>query len=159
MRFNIPEDWCIRMAQLEGDAEIGAGLFARDPTFDGELAPGDETEGTNVAFGRFIRLMRRSKNLSVEKLADDADVEVAELLNIEENATYKPSLRTVHQLATFFEVKKGNLMQVARLTVSRDSRLTNESVRFAARSETNASLSQEERQALEAFVAVLSEQK
>lgn len=159
MKINIPKDWCIRMAGLEGDAEIGAGLLARDPAFDGELAPGNEMAGTSIAFGRFIRLMRRSKELSVEKLADDADVDVAELLSIEENANYKPALRTVHQLAAFFDVQKSSLLQVAGLTVPRDSRLLDKSVRFAARSEPNASLSREEWQALEAFVAVLSEQK
>lgn len=27
------KDWCMRMAGLEGDSEIGAGLVAIDPTF------------------------------------------------------------------------------------------------------------------------------
>jgi hypothetical protein len=30
-RIDIPKDWCIKMAKLEGDSEIGAGLLARDP--------------------------------------------------------------------------------------------------------------------------------
>jgi hypothetical protein len=31
VKLEITKDWCIRMAQLEGDAEIGAGLLAMDP--------------------------------------------------------------------------------------------------------------------------------
>lgn len=32
---DIPKDWRINMAQLEGDSEISAGLIALDPSFDG----------------------------------------------------------------------------------------------------------------------------
>ena len=103
--------------------------------------------------------MRRSRGLTVEKLAEDADVEMAELVSIEENGQYKPELRTVYQLANYFGVQRTNLLQVAGLTAPRDNRLVNEAVRFAARSESIAALTAEERSALEAFVAVLSEQK
>lgn len=103
--------------------------------------------------------MRRSKHLTVEKLADDADVEISELVSIEEDAHYKAELRTVYQLAEFFDVQKSGLLQVAGLTVPKDTRLVDEAVRFAARSEPVAELTREERAALDAFVAVLSEQK
>jgi hypothetical protein len=39
MRFEFSKDWCLRMAQIGGDDEIGAGLVAADPTFDGEAVP------------------------------------------------------------------------------------------------------------------------
>jgi transcriptional regulator with XRE-family HTH domain len=159
MKIEITKDWCLRMAELEGDAEIGAGLFAIDPTFDGEATQVETPDETSVAFGRFVRLMRRSRGLTVEKLAEDADVEVVELVTIEENGKYKPELRTVYQLANYFGVQRANLMQVAGLTAPKDSHLVHEAVRFAARSESVAALTAEERNALEAFVAVLSEQK
>jgi transcriptional regulator with XRE-family HTH domain len=159
MRIEMTKDWCLRMAQLEADAEIGAGLLAIDPVFDSGVDPVETSEETSVAFGRFVRLMRRSRGLSVEKLAEDADVEVVELVTIEENSQYKPELRTVYQLANFFGVQRANLMQVAGLTAARDNRLTSEAVRFAARSESVAALTSEERSALEAFISVLSEQK
>lgn len=159
MRLDISREWCAHMAHLEGDNEIGAGIVARDPAFDGEVVTAESTEGVGVAFGRFVKLMRRSKKLSVEKLAEQADIDLAELINLEENAQYLPALRTVHHLARFFEVQRANLLQIAGLTVTRDNRLVDESVRFAARSEPSASLSPEEQKALEAFVAVLSEQK
>ena len=101
--------------------------------------------------------MRRNGGLTVEKLADDADVDIAELVGIEDDTHYKPEVRTVYQLANFFDVPRVNLLQLARLALPRDDRLNEEAVRFAARSEPIAALTPEERTALEAFVAVLSE--
>lgn len=157
MRIDVTKDWCLRMAELEADEEIGAGLLAVDPIFDGEsVAPSEEP---TVAFGRFISLMRRDRGLTVEKLADEADVDVAELVSVEEDTRYKPEVRTVYQLANFFGVPRATLLQVAGLTLPKDSRIVEEAVRFAARSEPVEALSSEERSALETFVAVLSEDR
>ncbi|WP_216593458.1 helix-turn-helix domain-containing protein [Paracoccus sanguinis] len=148
------------MAQIEGDAEIGAGGSAADPSFDIEAAPVQaSTDEPHIAFARFVRLMRRKKGLTVEKLAEDTDVDVSELVEIEEDSRHKPELRTVYQLANYFKLPRGNLMQVAGLTAPKDPRLVHEAVRFAARSEPVAELTPEEYAALEAFVAVLTEQK
>ena len=171
MKLDIKKEWCIRMAQVEGDAEIGAGRLAIDPVFDGEAIPAvaGDGEGSNawneahevghgLAFGRFVRLMRRQRGLTLEKLADDADVEMAVLVELENDPHHKPELRTAYQLANYFEVPRSGLMQVAGLTAPKDARLFDEAVRFAARSEPTAELTPEESAALEAFVAVLSEQ-
>ena len=151
----------MRMAQLEGDAEIGAGRLAVDPVFDGEAAPSatSDEEGPSIAFGRFVNLMRRQRGLSLEKLADDSDADMTDLVEIESDPHHKPDLRTVYQLANYFDVPRSGLLQMAGLTVPKDATLFNEAVRFAARSEPTAALSPEEGAALESFVAVLSEQK
>src|SRR5262249_30886035 len=135
MSIKITKDWCMRMAELEGDAEFGAGALAIDPVFDGEVIPGEASEETAVAFSRFVQFARRSRGLTIEKLAENADVEVAELVSIEESSQHKPDLRTVYQLANFFGVQRANLLQVAGLTMPRDSHILTEAVRFAARSE------------------------
>ncbi len=157
MRIEVTKDWCVRMAELEADEEIGVGLVAVDPVFDGESLA--QSEEPAVAFGRFVSLMRRNRGLSVEKLADEADVDVVELLSIEEVAQYKPEVRTVYQLANFFALPRATLLQVAGLTLPKDSRIIEESVRFAARSEPVEALTKEELSALETFVSVLSEDK
>ena len=161
MNTKISKEWCIRMAQLEGDAEIGAGRLAVDPVFAGETDPVTATdeEGPNIAFGRFVSLMRRQRGISLEKLADDADVDMTDLVEVESNPYHKPELRTAYQLANYFNVPQSGLMQVAGLTAPKDTRLFDEAVRFAARSEPTAVLTPEECAALEAFIAVLSEQK
>ena len=161
MKMEISQEWCMRMAQLEGDAEIGAGRLAIDPVFDGETtsAVAGDDEGPNIAFGRFVSLMRRQRGLSLEKLADDADVDMTDLVEIESDPHHKPELRTAYQLANYFNVSRSSLLQVAGLTEPKDARLFGEAVRFAARSEPMTALTPEEGAALESFVAVLSEQK
>ena len=158
MRVEFSKDWCLRMARIEGDEEVGVGLIAADPTFDGEVVPG-AAEEPSVAFGRFVRLMRRNHGLTVEKLAETVDVDIAELVAIEDDTRHKPEVRTIYQLANFFNVPRPNLMQIAGLIVAQDNRLANEAARFAARSDPVVALTPEERVALESFVAVLSERK
>ena len=161
MKLRISKEWCMRMAQLEGDAEIGAGRLAIDPVFDGDTAPvvDRDDEEPNIAFGRLINLMRRRWRVSLERLAKDADVTVTELVEIESDTRYKPALRTTYQLANYFKMPRAGFMQVAGLTALKNAHLSDEAVRFAARAEPTAELTPEENAALEAFVAVLSKQK
>jgi transcriptional regulator with XRE-family HTH domain len=160
MRIDYSKNWCMRMAELEADAEIGAGALAADPVFESkpQIAREGSLEETVVAFGRFIHLMRRSRGWTVERLAEDADVDLGELVSIEDNR-HRPDVRTVYQLARRFGVPQNRLMQVAGLTMAKDPRIATEAVRFAARSEGTATLTPDERSALEAFVAVLSERE
>lgn len=159
MMIEFTKDWCMSMAELEADAEIGAGLVAIDPVFDGEAAAIKSPEESILAFSRFVQLARRNRRLTVETLAEEADVEVSELVTIEEDGQYRPDLRTVYQLAKFFGVQRDNLLQVAGLIAPKDTHIIKEAVRFAARSESVATLTAEERAALDAFVSVLSERK
>ena len=151
----------MHMAQLEGDAEIGAGLLAIDPVYDGDTAPvvDRDAQEPNIAFGLLINLMRRSRRVSLEQLAKNADVTMTELVEIESDKRYKPALRTTYQLANYFKLPRAGFMQVAGLATQKNAHLSDEAVRFAARADPTADLAPEERAALEAFVAVLSKQK
>ena len=159
MKFEFPQDWYLRMARLEGDDEIGVGPFAADPSFDGEAVPVASTEEPSVGFGRFVRLMRRDRGLTIEKFAESVGVDVVELVAIEDDTRHKPEVRTVYQLANYFNLPRPNLMQLAGLVIVQDNDLVNEAARFAARSDPVAALTPEERAALDAFVVVLSELK
>jgi hypothetical protein len=80
------------------------------------------------------------------------------LVSIEEHLDHRPEPRTVYQLARTFNVPQQRLMQLAGLVVTRDAGLCLEAVRFAARSEPTQKLSPDERDALNAFITVLSRQ-
>jgi DNA-binding XRE family transcriptional regulator len=54
--------------------------------------------------------------LTLEKLAEEADVDVVELVAIEDDSHHKPEVRTVYQLANYFRLPRANLLQVAGLT-------------------------------------------
>jgi transcriptional regulator with XRE-family HTH domain len=158
MRLERSKDWWLKRAQREGDAVIGAGLLAFDPAPE-ERAAGATAEDSRIAFGKFVNLMRRRRGLSMEQLADAAEIDASELLVIEDDVHHVPEPRTVYQLAQTFEVSQRRLMQLAGLTAANDVALRQEAVRFAARSESVQKLTPEESSALEAFVAVLSEQE
>lgn len=162
MRIEITKDWCVRMAQLESnDDEIGVGPLAAEVAVDGEVSSHRAAFTINeprVAFGRFVRLMRRKGGYSIEKLAEEASIDIEELIDIEEDAHYRPDVRTVYQLANVFDLPRSNLLKVAGLIEAKNDALYKEAVRFAARSEPVAELTSEERAALEAFVEALSKE-
>ena len=55
MKIEFSKEWCRRMAELEGDAEIGAGPLAFDPVFTDESMPGisSDEEEPHIASERF----------------------------------------------------------------------------------------------------------
>lgn len=156
MKLERSKAWWIGRARREGDSVVGAGLVARDPAPESRSLAA--VEETRIAFGRFVHLMRRRRGYSMEQLAERADLDVSELLVIEDELHYVPGPRTVYKLAETFEVSQQRLMQLAGLAAANDACLRREAVRFAARSESIEKLTAEESAALEAFVAVLSEQ-
>ncbi len=155
MKVMVTKEWCMAKARLEEDAEVGVGLLALDPLAESP-APHYEEE-PQIAFSRFVRLMRRKKELTVEKLAEEADLDLGELVSIEENAHHRPEPRTVYQLAKAFGVPTKKLSELAGLVLARDSQFSQEAIRFAARSEPIEKLTPEENDALETFITVLSE--
>ncbi|MBB6340525.1 transcriptional regulator with XRE-family HTH domain [Pseudomonas fluvialis] len=160
MKIEISKEWIRRMATIEGNSIVGAGPIARDPaarSFKDFIA--HQANEANLAFGRFVCLMRRKQGLSLEGLAEKADIELSDLVEIEGDTRHRPEPRTVYQLANYFHVNKSNLMQIAGLTTRKDERLASESVRFAARSDPSASLSREESIALDAFIKALDSQE
>jgi len=158
MKITVPKDWFARSARTEGDSEVGAGIpsFLREPA--AKPANAASTAHSHLAFGRFVSLMRRHRGLTVEKLAEKASVEMAEIINIEEHLEHVPEPSVVYQLAVTFGIPPKRMMQLSGLTEARESSLEVEAVRFAARSESSAKLTKEEREALEHFIAVLTAQ-
>lgn len=152
-------EWYHRRLEAESDAPILAGLMLtmREPL---EESPKQaiRSEELDLAFGKFVNLMRRQRRLSLEQLAEKVDIDIEELLEIEDCCKKKPSVRTVHNLASFFEIPNNSLLQMAQIVTQRSPNLMSEAIRFAARSESITELKKEERLALETFVSFLSKQ-
>lgn len=161
MKMEFTKEWCLRMAELEAEStsnfDVGPGTPQREVELVSSEDIGSAAPDLNIAFGRFVRLMRRHRQLSLEKLAEDARVEITELVEIEEDARHRPDPRTVYQLAQHFQVPTPRLMQLAGLSERKDSQLVEQAIRFAARSEPVEKLNDVELAALEAFVVTLSE--
>ena len=109
------------------------------------------------AFARFLQLARRDRKLSLEQFAKKVDVDLAELLKLETDDQYTPTIRTVHQVAEFLKVPEKKLMALAGLLRVKDAQFQSAALKFAARSEPVEKLSQEEHSALEEYVKFLCE--
>lgn len=108
-------------------------------------------------FGRFVEFARRRRGLSVERLAQEADVDLAEIIAVECDPDKQPEGRTVHQLARVLGVSSEKLLELSGLVEPKDPTLGEAALRFAARSEPTAQLSPAEREAFEEFAKVLEE--
>lgn len=152
---NDRDEWILKMADMEDNCELAVGGLAHE---FGMLAPSNAAPGVaRAAFAKLIELRRRDRHLSVEQLAQRADLDLGEVVSLERGDACVPEPRTVYKLAAVLELPQGSLMQLSGLTTPRDSRVTEAAVRFAARSESVDKLSRQEHDALEEFVKFLSD--
>src|SRR5438034_9678026 len=154
MKLQVTPEWCLAMARLEGDLEVGSGRRAPSDELDTEVLAVPETR---IAFGRLVRLIRRKHGLSIEQLAEQTSLDLGELLRIEEDHQHVPEPRTVYRLAGTFDLPRQPLMQLAGLAVPKTVVFRTQAIKFAARSESVQALTAEEQQALEEFVRALGE--
>ena len=156
MKLDYPKKWYENRIALEGDAEIGAGtpLGVQAKT----LAKSHVTRiDTRIAFGTFVALWRRNRGWDAAKLAETAELDTEEILEIERDPHCEPEPDAVYKLARVFGLSPKPLLELAGLIEPTTPRLREEAVRFAARSESVAALNDREREAFEAFVSAISE--
>jgi len=159
MTTETPPAWSLAMARSEMGFDIAAGSLAIDPIAAEGLPENDNAEESRLALSRFVTLMRRKEGISIEALADKADIEVGELLAIEKDAHHAPEVRTIYKLAMVFGVSQKKLMGLSGLTRPKDVSYVDQAVRYAARSESIELLSAEEQAALDGLISILSETK
>jgi HTH-type transcriptional regulator, competence development regulator len=106
-----PRAWLERAGEIEDDCRcLSVGGLASDL---GMLR--SATADVQPVFGRLIEYARREHGLSVEKLAEEADVDLAAVVEIERNDRVVPEVRTVYQLAQVLNLPPSRLMEVAGL--------------------------------------------
>jgi transcriptional regulator with XRE-family HTH domain len=146
-------EWIKKAAEMEAEcSSISVGGLA---TRLGIYQP-EEATGPSV-FGQLVELGRRRLRLSVEQLAEEAEIDIEELVLIERGECRAPSPRTVYKLAACFNLPTGAIAEVAGLVSRRNQRLEHAAYLFAARSEPMAVLTAEEEMAYEEFVKVIIE--
>ena len=157
MTFDISKAWCRNAGSREEGLDIGAGVIAADPMFTHEPGDDESPEASRMALGRFINLMRRDQGLSIEALAEKADIEIGELFSLENNAAHLPDVRTLYQLSEIFGVSQEKLMGLSGLTHANDADYVGEAVRYAAKSASVEVLTEDEHAILNGLISVLSE--
>lgn len=163
MKLHFTNDWLQRKIAADPDVDIEAG-----PAIDGDgghlglahvdnAAPAESRTRVQlrVGLGVLVRKLRRRDGLSVAELARRADVSEDELRQVEHDPHYTARPHLIHQLSNYFSVPLVALSQMAGTTDQFDRVLYNETVRYAAYSDDLGTMSNEERLALDAFVATL----
>lgn len=149
-------EWLRRHADAEDRCvSVSVGGLVSDMEMLKPLAEAETV--TRVAFSLLVRLTRRSHGMTPERLAEAADLDLAEVVSIETGEELLPEPRTVFKLAKALKLPEGGLMELAGLVRRHDARLESAAVRFAARSESMERLTKEEEAALREFVRTLSE--
>ena len=153
------EAWWRARAEREAGYLVHAGPVRATPPFqqvDIQGVSGETRVEGLFAFGKLVELMRRSKGWTVEKLADEADLDLADIVVIEDDHNAIPEPRAVYKLAEVFQLPQGRLLQIAGLAKEKDPALQRDTLRFAARAQSIAKLSEVEQNALNEFVTVIA---
>lgn len=164
MKLQLNKEWFENRIQPDEDFEVGAGApmdaaeCAHNISGDDQEQFSDEEFAETLAFGTLIQFLRRDRRLSVEQLASDARLDVAEIVKIEFDPKYIPHPRSVHQLASFFGMPQRALLKLSNVTTVHNNQLRDAAYRFAANSSKIAELSHEERVAMTEFVQFLGTQ-
>ena len=106
-------------------------------------------------FPQVAQMLRRDRGLTVDELATKTNLNSVELRAIERQAGYRPSPRTIHRLSEFYEIPQRALAALAGAFRDLPLVLREHAAEFAARSESVAALTAEEKAELEDFIGAL----
>ena len=164
MKLLFSNDWLRKTIPTDPDDEPEAGGTIDPSVYEAQM----HSENTavigernvvqlRIALGTLVRQLRLKEGLSIVELAERADVSEDELRLVEHDPHYTARPRLIFQLSEYFKVQLVNLSQMSGTTHAVNRVLYNEAVRYAARSDDVSALTDEERQALDAFVSMLNE--
>lgn len=165
MKMHVDREWSIRqLARSTGEEECAAGnpnhLIERVDRLPASSAAAATSAATAIfpgALGRLIFMLRRRDNLTHEALAARAQVMLEELVLIEQDAKYKPRPRTILQLSKVFGVPADRLAKLGGLKIEEDHSLAQATMKFAAHSTELTRLTKIERDALNEYLAYLTQ--
>ncbi len=115
-----------------------------------------EIEDLHRGLGALIQMLRRQNKLSVEELASQARIDVAELRSIELDLSFDPNPRTIYQLEQHFGLPARCLVILSG-AAHVESGVREEAVRFAASAKDIGNLSRGEKKLLYRFIKFLGE--
>ena len=164
MKLLFSNEWAQRTIAADSDVDVSAGMALEDllEHMDQEVQrldvkavlPERNVVQLRVALGTVVRGLRVKHHLSIEELAHKADISEEELRKVEHNPHYTAHPRLISNLSAYFDVA---LSQLSGATTVIDRTLYNDAVKYAARADDLSTVTSEEREALDAFVALLNE--
>ena len=169
MKTLFPQEWLRQKIESDPDVEVEAGPTLNDWVLlvdSGEESMQDANLATirerhvvplRMSLGLLVRQLRLRDGLTVEALATKARVSEEELKQVEHNPNYTARPRLIHNLSEYFDIRLEDLSQMAGATHKIDRQLYNTAVKYAAKSDEAAVLTQKQREILAEFVSLLNE--
>jgi transcriptional regulator with XRE-family HTH domain len=120
------------------------------------MTAADPAIGTLLyAFHSVLHGLRRARGLTIDDLATRIDVDADELRALERGLQTRPQPRTIFKLSQFYGVSNQRMLELAGAVREVPDEVRQQASRFAAKSDSFAKLSQEERRMLDEFVKFL----
>jgi transcriptional regulator with XRE-family HTH domain len=141
------------MAGDSGGRSVDHALAAENTAVIGE----NKVVPLRIALGVLVRQLRLREGLSIAQLSERAEVAEDEVRQVEHDPHYTARPRLIFNLSEYFGVSLVTLSQVSGTTHAVNRVLYNAAVKYAAHSDDVSVLTNEEREALDSFVAVLNE--
>ncbi|NQT11997.1 MAG: helix-turn-helix domain-containing protein [Planctomycetes bacterium] len=116
-----------------------------------------EVGGMRHAFHLVVQMLRRRHGLTVDKLAQRADIDRNEIIAMERNSAYRPSPLTLHKLCSVYKIPEKRMLVLAGAVKATPQGFSERASGFAAQSESFAKLTREEQKVLDEFVQFLKE--
>lgn len=167
MEMLITPDWLRNKIKTEPDVEIEAGfavehlpnltMFLPPNVVEDESSTNERKQELHHAFGLFVRHWRLREKLTVEALANKAQVKADHIESIECDITFRTPPRTIYNLARVFSISPQKLMVIAGSADNYDDPIAEEALKFAAKSDGVSSLNREEQKLLSEFIKFVSE--
>lgn len=169
MKQFFSKEWLRRKISSDPDVEVEAGPELNKWAFTGGfrgVGPQEDSLATvkerqvvplRMSLSLLVRQLRLRDGLSVDELAREANVSEDELYQVEHNPNYTARPRLIHNLSEYFEVRLEDLSQLAGTTRKVERKLYNRAIKYAAMSDEAAALTEEQREILDGFVAMLNE--
>jgi HTH-type transcriptional regulator, competence development regulator len=148
------KEWLLkRAAEENGNCVSVGGLYVRIAREETKRKAAEK-----LAFTKLLELQRRSLGLSLEDLAERAQVSVVEMVAIARGEIGTAEAQTIRRLAQALLLPEDRLLALAGQGEPAQTSLQEAAVRFAARTEPVRQLTAEENAALQEFVHALGEQ-
>lgn len=109
------------------------------------------------AFQVFLHNLRKNKGLTYEALAKKSGIDRNEIMAMERVAGYRPSPLALRKLSQVYKIPGRRLAELAG-AIQPSPAILDSASRFAAKSESSARLTKEEKKILDEFVKVLREE-
>jgi transcriptional regulator with XRE-family HTH domain len=107
------------------------------------------------AFSAFMRQLRLLSRLSTAELSKRTKIKEEHIKLIEEDASYRPSPRTLVLLSEFYKIPANVILQMVGALRNIDDKIGLRMVQFAAMSKQMNELSEAEKKELHEFIALL----